>query len=134
MSSQRTNAGRSLPVLDLPATDAQLGALREAVVDELLGLWLGDLDDRVAAISTAAGAGDARALAFAAHKLRGSSMYVGATRLADSCVKIERLIDDLAAWPAIDAEIAPLRGHARDARAALTVYRSGRLAGTATTL
>ena len=128
MTCQHTCGVAPLPVLDRAAMHGQLGPPGAALVDELLGLWLGDLDDRLEMITSAARNGQARALAIAAHTLRGSATYVAASRLASSCAEIERLIDSLAAWPAIDAAIGTLYGHAGEARAALTEYRSGSLA------
>lgn len=123
MSPQDTCAVAPVPVLDSAAIHAQLGPPGSSLVDELLDIWLGDLDHRLRAITIAAGAGDVRALIIAAHTLRGSSMYVAATRLADSCAQIERLINDRAAWPVIDAAIGAVWRHAAEARAALIDYR-----------
>src|SRR4051794_10142130 len=105
MLPQHPCTSATLPVLDRAAIQAQLGPPGAALVDEILGLWSADLDDRLGAISTAAGDRDAQGLAIAAHTLRGSSMYVGASRLADSCAEIERLINALGAWPVIDAAV-----------------------------
>ena len=70
----------------------QLRPLGEQGAD-IVELWLETLDERVAAIDTAAAARDTLALAIAAHTLRGSAMYVGAVRLADSCAEIERQLN-----------------------------------------
>jgi HPt (histidine-containing phosphotransfer) domain-containing protein len=47
---------------------------------------------------------DAKALARAAHRIKGASWVVGAIPLADACDKIESA-GRAADWPAIDAEI-----------------------------
>lgn len=129
-TTQHTCAVVRVPVLDRAAILGQLGPPGAALVDELLGLWLGDLDGRLETITRAARDGQPQALAIAAHTLRGSATFVAAARLASSCADIERLIDSLAAWPAIDAAIGELCGHAAEARAALTEYRSGRFVRT----
>jgi HPt (histidine-containing phosphotransfer) domain-containing protein len=60
---------------------------------EVLRLWLDTLDDRVAAIRAGAMDMDRQALAIAAHTLRGSASYVGASRLTDTCAEIERRLN-----------------------------------------
>ncbi len=64
-----------------PEDDALVAVLLRAFVRRAPGM-LADLD-------AAATAGDAPALAFAAHSLRGSALNVGADRLADLCRTLE---------------------------------------------
>lgn len=56
------------------------------LVHELVTIYLADLDDRVAAIV----ADDPDAAHRAAHSLKSSSRLLGANRLADACVAVER--------------------------------------------
>jgi HPt (histidine-containing phosphotransfer) domain-containing protein len=107
-----------LPVIDPVAWSEYMAPLGEAA-DEIVGLWLRELDARVAAIAHAAGLRDADALATAAHTLRGSSTYVGAARLANGCSRIEGLLRLGAPWPSIEALLPAVRRDAADARRAL---------------
>ncbi|MBI4012985.1 MAG: Hpt domain-containing protein [Candidatus Rokubacteria bacterium] len=71
----------------LRATLTDLGA--PAVFRELLTVFLHDTPERLAALRHAAAAGDARAVRFAAHTLKGTCGYLGAHGLVRICREIE---------------------------------------------
>lgn len=79
-----------------PAIDpAALRSLEAAADDglefvrQLITVFLADLDDRVAAIRSGAGAGDPTSIAHAAHALKGSCGHFGAKRLLGLCRELE---------------------------------------------
>ncbi|MGB6554026.1 MAG: response regulator [Candidatus Binataceae bacterium] len=58
-------------------------------VRQLITVFLADLDDRVAAMRSGAGAGDPTSIAHAAHALKGSCGHFGAKRLLELCRELE---------------------------------------------
>jgi two-component system, sensor histidine kinase and response regulator len=58
--------------------------------NEVIGVFLSDLDQRVASAKAAAGSGDAAGLAAQAHALRGSCGHFGARPMMALCAEIER--------------------------------------------
>src|SRR5262249_15959756 len=61
------------------------------LTDEILRLFLEDSPTQINAIREALSVDDAEAVRHAAHSLKGSAGYVGASRLASICAGIERL-------------------------------------------
>lgn len=55
----------------------------------LVNTWLADSETRLTMLRTAAAAADAAALREAAHSFKGSSLNLGALRLADLCLAME---------------------------------------------
>jgi HPt (histidine-containing phosphotransfer) domain-containing protein len=94
-------------VLD-PAMVAELQALARAAGTGLLARlhasFARDAPQRLAALRAAAAAGDADALAFNAHSLKGSAANLGATRVVELCSAIE----------AVPAEAPQLLGDLED--------------------
>ena len=96
-----TEAGRSTIIggaIDSEAPAIDPVALRhlEAAADDgpefvrqLIAVFLADLDDRVAAMRSGVGAGDANSIANAAHALKGSCGHFGAKRLLALCRELE---------------------------------------------
>jgi len=76
---------------------------------EVIGLFLADTPQRLAAIDTALATRDAQALSQAAHALKGSSGNVGAIALHEAAGELETLAK--AGWPA-DAEARAQQLHA----------------------
>lgn len=64
------------------------------LVQEAIDLYLSRLPESVAAIGRALKAGDAIALRSEAHGLRGSSLMLGATSIAEPCGELEQLAKD----------------------------------------
>lgn len=58
--------------------------------DELLQIYLNELQPRISAIREAIERADAPALTFAAHALKGSSTLIGALPLAELCLQLEQ--------------------------------------------
>jgi HPt (histidine-containing phosphotransfer) domain-containing protein len=72
-----------------------------AVLQHVIGIYLKNATSLVAAMRSAADAGDAGALGNAAHALKSSSLYVGAARFGALCREIEAAArDDPPAIPA----------------------------------
>lgn len=63
----------------------------DAVLTELIDLFLADLPRRTAAIAAAIENADAAALALHAHALRGGAANFGADRLGDLCGRLEEM-------------------------------------------
>ncbi len=61
-----------------------------AMFDELMRTYQEEVQMQIGAIREAHSTDDMIGLSHAAHRLRGSSAYFGATRLADLCVELER--------------------------------------------
>jgi HPt (histidine-containing phosphotransfer) domain-containing protein len=61
----------------------------DALIDELIDLFVADLPKRLGAIAHAVERADAPALALQAHALRGGAANFGASRLDELCAKIE---------------------------------------------
>ena len=80
---------------------------------ELVALFLSTAADRIAAAETAHKTGDRRALATAAHSLKGMSSMIGATRLQHAAGLIERTaqstLDLREPVTALASELARLR-------------------------
>jgi HPt (histidine-containing phosphotransfer) domain-containing protein len=64
---------------------------KDALVDELIDLFLADLPRRLGAITQAIERADAPALALQAHALRGGAANFGAGRLDELCGKLEEI-------------------------------------------
>jgi HPt (histidine-containing phosphotransfer) domain-containing protein len=62
---------------------------KDALIDELIDLFIADLPKRLGAIAHAVERADAPALALQAHALRGGAANFGASRLDELCAKIE---------------------------------------------
>ncbi|HLE44287.1 MAG TPA: Hpt domain-containing protein [Methylomirabilota bacterium] len=73
----------------LRETFTDLGA--PAVFRELITVFLRDTPERLAALRRAAAAGNARAVRFAAHTLKGTCGYLGAQGLVRICGELEAL-------------------------------------------
>jgi HPt (histidine-containing phosphotransfer) domain-containing protein len=61
-----------------------------AFSDEILELFIRELEPRVGAIRDAIGRLDANTLALAAHALKGSSKLIGALPMAELCERLEQ--------------------------------------------
>ena len=115
-------------VLDL----AELSRLREALpadessslLAELIDVFLADTPVRIAAMRCAVGAGDAAALGEAAHALRGSSTYLGARGMAETCRALEGLAEGQSVADA-NRLIDRLDDEFRQVKAALEVQLAG---------
>jgi HPt (histidine-containing phosphotransfer) domain-containing protein len=72
---------------------------RQALVDlgagtvfrELIGVFLHDTPERLAALRLAASAGNARSVKSVAHTIKGACSYLGATGLVALCKEVELL-------------------------------------------
>ena len=73
----------------------RLNALKEETdfefVLELIDIYLNETPVQIKAISAALANSDAHALAQVAHKLKGSSMNIGAVRMGELCLKLEEM-------------------------------------------
>jgi CheY-like chemotaxis protein len=82
------------PTLE-PAALAELQSLADPdgpdIFGELVQLYLGDLPERMDGIRQAVAQADSAALRREAHRLKGSSQQMGATRLAALCLELENL-------------------------------------------
>ena len=81
------------PTIDQGLIDElrSLGPGSADLFSELVQLYLGDLPDQMGAIRAAIEANDANALRREAHRLKGSSQQMGASRLAAFCLELENL-------------------------------------------
>ncbi|MBL0124625.1 MAG: Hpt domain-containing protein [Betaproteobacteria bacterium] len=87
MGDENVVEGLDRRVLDsIRALDKSGG---NAVLARLIGIYQKSAPPLVQAIRAAADAGDVAAVSRAAHTLRPSSLYVGATRLGSLCREIE---------------------------------------------
>jgi HPt (histidine-containing phosphotransfer) domain-containing protein len=79
-------------VLDVEVLDAlrALGPRPGGLLDEMARIFLLELPVEVAEMAAAVVAGDRAAVVFPAHKLRGTSGHLGATRLSQVCAALER--------------------------------------------
>ena len=81
-----------------PAIVDQLQALARAgnsqLLDRLQASFTRDTPLRVQALRAAVAAGDAEAVAFNAHTLKGSAANLGATEMVETCVQIEATSPD----------------------------------------
>ncbi|HEX6099053.1 MAG TPA: response regulator [Thermoanaerobaculia bacterium] len=83
---------RFLPARTAVFDEATVGRLRElgpAFFAEVAGIYLDDAPSRLAAIRAAAGAGDAHALATAAHAFKSGSGNIGASEVHQLCSELE---------------------------------------------
>ena len=64
---------------------------KDALIDELIDLFVADLPRRLGAITQAIERADAPALALQAHALRGGAANFGAGRLDELCGKLEEI-------------------------------------------
>jgi HPt (histidine-containing phosphotransfer) domain-containing protein len=96
---------------------------KNAIVDELIDLFVSDLPRRLGAIADAIARADAPALALQAHALRGSAANFGAARLDELCGRLEELGTRaaLAEAPAILDELGRESLQVRDALLALKI-------------
>ena len=118
-------AGRPLShdgVLD-PAIVDQLRALAGAASPDLLhklqASFARDTPARLHALRAAGEAGDAEAVSFNVHTLKGSAANLGATRVVAACQEIEGASETLGA-AALEPLVRSLERHAVDAQAALS--------------
>lgn len=82
-------ASRPIDVRRLRQALVDLGA--GAVFRELIGVFLHDTPERLAALRRAASAGDARGVKSVAHTIKGTCGYLGATGLVALCKEVELL-------------------------------------------
>lgn len=100
----------------LRATLTDLGA--PAVFREMLTVFLHDTPERLAALRHAVTVGDARAVRFAAHTLKGTCGYLGAEGLVRICRELEALASAGPVAPDLPL-LAELEAEFRRVRAAL---------------
>jgi DNA-binding NarL/FixJ family response regulator len=101
----RDHAGRSAggsATLDLAVIDTFREAGAPDFTRRLIEQFLDEARGRVRTLQEAAGRADTQALSATAHSLKGSSMVMGATRLAALCAQVE---DQIAATP--KCEVSP---------------------------
>ena len=106
--------------------EARLAELAEAdddgsLIADMIKLYLADVAPRIAAMRAAHKAGDPKALALAAHALKGAASNMGANRLSDTCKIIETAGQN---GQVADAGVAltHLDAHAASVQAALEAY------------
>jgi len=94
-STSRPSCRRSAPVAE-PIDAQTLAELRShfeakgsVLFNDLLALFISELTPRLAVIRDAIDRADPKAIAGAAHILKGSSLLVGARVLAELCLQIE---------------------------------------------
>ena len=90
---------------------------KDALIDELIDLFVADLPKRLGAITHAVERADAPALALQAHALRGGAANFGASRLDELCAKLEEVgaRGTLAEAPAMLDEVRRESARVRDA-------------------
>ena len=129
----------TLPVLDdaagaepvdrsvLESLLGRLGDRGPAMLARLLETWETENARRLAEVADAAAAGDADAMARAAHAIRGGSASMGAVALADVCARVEEAIrgDQPVDLRQAHADIAAAVEQARAGLAQLSVGSSG---------
>jgi CheY-like chemotaxis protein len=124
----RQQASRSAggsPTLDPAAIDAFREAGAPDFTRRVIDQFIEEAGARVRALSDAAGRADAAAMRSNAHSLKGSSMIMGASRLAALCGQVE---DQLATRPGGDASPALMTEIGRElvrVQQALTIQREG---------
>jgi CheY-like chemotaxis protein len=106
-------------------SQAKLAELRSIAADggpdlfrELAALFLGDLEERLAALRAGVSAGDAGTVARMAHTLKGSAGNLGAERLMGACLELEQAARG-GTTTGLAAVLARLETEAARARAAL---------------
>jgi HPt (histidine-containing phosphotransfer) domain-containing protein len=89
---------------------------KDALIDELIDLFVADLPKRLGAIAHAVERADAPALALQAHALRGGAANFGASRLDELCAKIEEagVRRTFAGTPAMLEEVTRESARVRD--------------------
>jgi len=106
-------------VLDPEVVD-QLRALARAgnpdLLNKLQASFARDTSARLSALRTAVANGDAAAVAFILHSLKGSAANLGAIEIVAICEQIERSPEAPAAQQ-LEPLIVALEGHAADAQA-----------------
>ena len=115
------------PVSEGTVSRARIDRLRnsmpgkDALIDELIDLFVADLPRRLGAITQAIERADAPALALQAHALRGGAANFGAGRLDELCGKLEEIgvRGTLAQAPAMLDALERESARVRDALAAL---------------
>ena len=102
---------------------ADLRALSDArgrdLVSELTGTFFAVLPERLDAMTAAAAAGDANAVAAVAHKLKGGAACIGADRVAALCAALESM-GDAGSLEGPETLIEELKGETEKLRQALT--------------
>ncbi len=89
---------------------------RDGLLEEMIGLFVGETPDRIAEIRRAAEDGDNQGLRVAAHTLKGSALALGASAVASVCQELEsmgeagRLHDTAEVIERLDAEVVRLQG------------------------
>jgi two-component system, sensor histidine kinase and response regulator len=86
------------------------------VIPVLLGMFFKELPARIIALRTLAHAPDLSALASAAHRMKGSSALIGASRLAGICADLESIGDRRAAPEAMEDLLSALEVEAKRVR------------------
>jgi two-component system sensor histidine kinase/response regulator len=86
------------------------------VIPVLLGMFFKELPARIVAIRTLAQAPDLSELARAAHRMKGSSALIGASRLAGICGELESIRDRATAPEAIENLLSALEIEAKRVR------------------
>ncbi|MFZ0658227.1 MAG: Hpt domain-containing protein [Candidatus Binataceae bacterium] len=86
------------------------------VIPVLLGMFFQELPARITAIRTLARAPDLSELARAAHRMKGSSALIGASRLAGICGALESIGDRVAAPEAMEDLLSALEVEAQRVR------------------
>ena len=92
--------------------DTVLATLRSALGDdelvaEIIGAFLSETPAQIEGLAAAHRAGDERAVAAAAHLIKGSALTFGAVRLVDRCATLERS-------PGASPTLVPAVGQAYD--------------------
>lgn len=105
---------------------------KDALIDELIDLFVADLPERLSAITQAIDCSDGPALALQAHALRGSAANFGARRLDELCGRLEEIGASGAniEAPAILCELMRESAQVRDALLALKSKHLASPAGT----
>jgi HPt (histidine-containing phosphotransfer) domain-containing protein len=106
----------------LPASEAVIGA---DVEDWLAEVYLADEPQMRGELRTALQSGDAKAVSFAAHKLKGSAAAVNATALVSLCAQLEHY-GRVGSFVGIDALVERLESASAAVRAALEQISSRR--------
>jgi HPt (histidine-containing phosphotransfer) domain-containing protein len=96
----------------------------DATVDDVVGIYLSEAPVHLRAVADALAAGNADALRLVVHKLKGSSLIIGAQRIAAACARSEELArsGQLAEAAAVATEISALMA---ETLPALSARRSG---------
>lgn len=91
--------GARVPLADLRAS---LGRTADVKLPELVDIFTADTPASIAELERAIGLRDAAGMRRAAHGLKGSAGFIGATRLRDICAEIESAADVEAAAARLD--------------------------------